>query len=102
MRDEGALAAALARPQHLYAYRRRADLARLASAYAFGLVRSHPFHDGNKRAGLLTIGLFLGLNGYELAAEPTDTVQTIMELAAGNLTERALAVWLRNHMKRER
>jgi death-on-curing protein len=62
-RDENALDAALARPQHVQAYEPQVDLARLAAAYGYGIVRDHPFNDGNKRAGFLAIGLFLALNG---------------------------------------
>ena len=49
LRDEGLLESALARPQQLLAYG-EPDLAALAAAYGFGLVRNHAFVDGNKRA----------------------------------------------------
>lgn len=42
LRDENALEAALARPRHRWTYGRRATLAELAAAYAFGLARGHP------------------------------------------------------------
>ena len=48
IRDEGLLDSALARPAQLLAYG-RPNLFELAAAYAFGLVRNHPFLDGNKR-----------------------------------------------------
>jgi len=67
MRDAAALDSALARPQNMYAYRKSVDLANLAASYAFGIIRNHPFTDGNKRAGLLAIGLFLAVNGDDLA-----------------------------------
>jgi len=100
LRDEAALESALARPRHLSAYESHADLARLAAAYGFGLVRNHPFNDGNKRAGFLAVGLFLALNGFRLDADPVDAVHTIMALAAGQLREKALADWIRAHMVR--
>lgn len=74
VRDEAALESALARPRNVYAYERSSDLARLAAAYGFGIVRGHPFSDGNKRAGFLAIGLFLELNGFELEVEEVDAV----------------------------
>jgi death-on-curing protein len=102
LRDEAALEAALARPQHLHRYQPNADAARLAAAYGFGIVRGHPFSDGNKRAGFLAIGLFLALNDFELAADPLETIATVMTLAAGRLTEAELARWIRKPLVRAR
>jgi len=100
LRDEGALDAALARPLHLRAYEPKADLAKFAAAYCFGLVRDHPFDDGNKRAGFLALGLFLSLNGYELRVGQAEAAEVILQLAAGRLSEKALADWIRAHMVR--
>jgi death on curing protein len=101
-RDENALDAALARPQHVQAYEPQVDLARLAAAYGYGIVCDHPFNDGNKRAGFLAIGLFLALNGSELSVDQIEAVETILNVAEGNFSELQLAVWIRKHMKRER
>ena len=97
LRDEAALEAALARAHHVYSYEPKPDLARLAGAYGFGIVRGHPFNDG-KRAGLLAIGLFLRLNGYDLPVEDVEAVETITALAAGSLTETKLMEWIRRRM----
>ncbi len=102
LRDEAALQSALARPRNVHAYKPSADAAGLAAAYGFGIVRGHPFSDGNKRAGFLAIGLFLELNGFDFDVDEADAVKTILELAAGNLTEKALAEWIRARMKRRR
>ena len=99
MRDEGALDAALARPQHVYAYEPKADLARLAAAYGFGLVR---VNDGNKRAGFLAIGLFLALNGSELVADQVGAVKTVFKLASGELQESDLTAWIGENSTRSR
>jgi death on curing protein len=100
LRDEAAFEAALARPQHVHVYETNADLARLAAAYCFGLVRDHPFNDGNKRAGFLALGLFLSLNGYELQVDQAEAADTILRLAAGQLTENDLATWIRKNSLR--
>jgi death-on-curing protein len=102
LRDEAVLESALARPRNVYAYEPSADVARLAAAYGFGLIRGHPFNDGNKRAGFLAIGLFLELNGFELHVEGANAVKTILDVAAGNLSEKALAEWIRGRIKRRR
>jgi death-on-curing protein len=95
LRDEDALEAALARPRHKWNYKRRPDLASLAAAYGYGLVRNHPFRDGNKRVAFLTMAIFLGLNGHELESEEADVVTTMLTLAAGDLSEARLAKWVR-------
>lgn len=99
LRDPGALDASLARPQHLHTYEPASDLARLAAAYGFGLVRNHAFNDGNKRAGFLAIGLFLERNDRELTADPVEAIAVIIRLAEGKLTELELAGWIRQNMK---
>ena len=96
IRDEGLLDAALARPQNLVAYG-QPDVAALAASYGWGIARNHPFIDGNKRAALLSIGLFLHLNDWRLTASQADTTRTMLALAAGDLPEDTLADWLRRH-----
>jgi death-on-curing protein len=98
IRDENALKSALARPRHRYAYARRADLPTLAASYGFGLARNHPYRDGNKRTAFLVMVVFLGLNGRELKASEAEVVTMMLKLSAGELSERALAAWLRDHL----
>ena len=57
LRDEGLLESALNRPQHLFAYE-TPSLFDLAAAYALGIVKNHPFLDGNKRAGFMAAYIF--------------------------------------------
>ena len=73
------------------------DLETLAAAYAFGLAQNHPFHDGNKRVAFVTMVVFLELNGRRFEADEADVVKTMMSLAAGELSERRLATWIRKN-----
>ena len=98
LRDENMLESAFGRPVNQFHYGGAVDIALLAAAYAFGIARNHPFVDGNKRAALLAVGLFLGKNGYNLVANQADAITTFLSLAAGDLTEDQLATWIRNHM----
>ncbi|QLA17439.1 type II toxin-antitoxin system death-on-curing family toxin [Desulfolutivibrio sulfoxidireducens] len=98
MRDDGLLDSALARPRHLLGYG-DPDAFDLAAAYAFGLVRNHPFVDGNKRTGFLAAYVFLDLNGWELAAPEADTAAAVLALAGGGMDEAAFAAWLREHAR---
>jgi death-on-curing protein len=90
---------ALARPQNLAAYEACDDVARLAAAYTYGIARNHGFADGNKRTALVTAGLFLMLNGYELVSSPVENVMTVLSLADGSLSEEELKSWIRKHIK---
>jgi death on curing protein len=100
IRDENALEAALARPQQKHHYEPDSDLATLAAAYAFGLAKAHPFNDGNKRTAFLAAMVFLGVNGKDLDATEAEVVQVMTALAAGSLTEEAMATWMREHLAR--
>src|SRR6201992_2988304 len=100
VRDTGMLDSALSRPTNQYAYG-SPSIAELAAAYAFGLVRNHPFIDGNKRIGFATAVLFLELNGLHFQAAEVDVVLRTLALAAGEMTEASYAEWLNaNVMKR--
>ncbi|MCC7142267.1 MAG: type II toxin-antitoxin system death-on-curing family toxin [Candidatus Eisenbacteria bacterium] len=98
VRDENALESALARPQHRWADGRRVDLAGLAATYGFGLARNHWYRDGNKRVAFLAMLVFLGLNGFDLEAPEPNVVTVMLMVAAGDLSEAALAKWLRVHL----
>jgi death-on-curing protein len=95
IRDENALESALARPHQKWHYGDSADLATLAAAYGFGLVKNHPYRDGNKRIGFLAMATFLGMNGYDLNVTDADVVTEIIALADGRVSEEALAAWIR-------
>lgn len=93
VRDEGLLESALARPQNREAYEDDATLFVLAADYCAGIVRNHPFIDGNKRAGLLSARVFLALNGYKFEPDEAVTVEMIRGLAAGEVEQNAIARW---------
>lgn len=102
IRDENALEAALARPQQHWHYDSGVDAADLAAAYAFGLVKNHPYRDGNKRIGFLAMVTFLGINAVEFSATEADVVTAIVALADGRLSEEALADWIRQRTSSRR
>jgi death on curing protein len=98
LRDEGRLDSALDRAKNAWAYNKRTTLAQLATSYAFGLTKNHPFVDGNKRMAFMSIGLFLALNGYRLKADQVDAAQIMYAPASGNLDEPGLATWVKANM----
>ena len=96
LRDESALASALVRPQNLYAYE-KADLFRLATAYASGIVKNYPFMDGNKRTGLAVALTFLEENGFKTELNEAEAVQMTVALAASEINEAGFARWLEDN-----
>lgn len=97
LRDPGLLESALARPLNLATYG-QPDAADLAAAYGFGIVRNHPFADGNKRTGFIAMKLFLRLNGRDVQADNVEYVRIMLRLAEGNLSEADFANWIWQHM----
>jgi death on curing protein len=94
VRDHGLLDSALARPKNLFAYSNpEPSLARMAAAYAKGIVANHPFVDGNKRTAFTVSVTFLALNGLGLTASQDDRYETFLRLAEGTLSEDQLALW---------
>lgn len=93
VRDAGLLESALARAENKFAYE-APTLFEMAAAYAYGIVKNHPFVDGNKRTGFMAAVMFLERNGCRFRAGEVDAVVRTLGLAAGELTEADDAVWL--------
>ena len=95
VRNVGLLQSALARAQQLYAYGDAPDAIDMAAAYTVGIVRNHPFVDGNKRTAFVVGVLFLELNGYWFTATEEDATQAVLGLAAGTIDEVSFTRWFR-------
>lgn len=95
LRDLALLESALARPRQMLAYADKPDIIDLAATYTFGIVRNHPFVDGNKRTGFVVGVLFLELNGLRFTASEEDAAQAVLQLAAGIIDESDYAAFLR-------
>jgi death-on-curing protein len=102
LRDRGLLESALARPRQHHAYASSPDIVEMATLYTAGVVRNHPFVDGNKRTGFVIGVLFLELNGFEFKASKEDATQAATSLAAGILDEAGYWAWLRENIRRKR
>ena len=102
LREKGLLESALARPRHHQAYSRSSGIVEMAALYTSGIVRNHPFADGNKRTGFVTGILFLELNGFDFKASEEDATQAVMSLASGALDEAGYTAWLRANSKPRR
>jgi death on curing protein len=93
VRDDGGLESAIARPRNLAEYGRVTSAAALAGALAWGVVRNHPFVDGNKRAAFAGMSIFLEINGYRLSCSEAEETAMILRIAAGTMPEEDWTAW---------
>jgi death on curing protein len=96
LRDDGMLRSALERPVNKWRYE-QADLATLAAAYAFGLVKNHAFMDGNKRVAFMAMVVFLRWNDVRFAPDQAHATAIMISLAAGEVSEQSLVRWIRDN-----
>jgi len=95
VREMHLLESALAKPQQLHCYGPPPpDLCALASSYAYGIAKNHPFLDGNKRTAHVVYRLFLKWNGLPLTAAVEDRYLKMLALASGEHSEESFANWL--------
>ena len=99
VRDENLMESALAKPRQLFTYG-KPSLAEMAAAYAAGIVKNHPFLDGNKRTGFMLCAGFLERNGFEFHATEADAVMHTLALAVGKISEADYTIWLKKNSKR--
>ena len=102
IRDEGLLDSAINRPLQSFHYGTNPSLYELAAAYALGIVKNHPFLDGNKRAGFMAAYTFLGANGVTIEATEEAVVIHTLALAASEIDETDYAAWLKSVCRRTR
>lgn len=101
VRDDGLLESALNAPfQGFGDTEAFPSLQQKAARLCFGLVRNHPFVDGNKRVGAHAMLVFLGLNGIELEYSQEELSRTVLQLAAGEKGYEDLLGWLLSHQAR--
>lgn len=103
VRDEGLLASAIAKPWTSYmGVELYPSLAGKAAALLTGLLRNHPFFDGNKRTALGACDLFLSANGARLTFDSEEEVADFVEsVAAGAIEHEIVVAWITAHMRRE-
>jgi death-on-curing protein len=95
IRDVGLLESALARPRQIFHYAEERNPVILAAAYTAGIIRNHPFVDGNKRTGFLAGGVFLESSSRRrVVAQQAETVAAVLKIAAGEWDEATYAGWL--------
>ena len=69
-----------------------------AARLGYGLIKNHPFVDGNKRIGTHTMLVFLAINHAELACSDEELISLILGIAAGEYDDKHLLNWLQHHL----
>ena len=100
VRDEALLESALDKPRNLFVYR-KPSLFDLAASYGYGIVKNHPFVDGNKRTGYGAMMKFLSRNGHTIAGPLADHESVFLQLAAGELDREKFLAWIREWIVRK-
>ena len=99
IRDEGLLDSAVNTPfqtfsgQDLYP-----TVLEKSVRLGFGLIRNHPFIDGNKRIGTHAMLVFLNLNSITLSYEDDELISTILSVASGEMDADGLLKWIQQHI----
>ena len=81
---------------HRWSFEPETYLPSLAASYGYGLVKNHPFLDGNKRIGFVAMNMFLLINDFEIEAPEPEVIAVMLQVADGTLDEPGLVEWLRS------
>ncbi len=96
LRDEGMLESALAQPFQSFAgvdlY--PSDEAK-ACRYAYGIIKDHPFTDGNKRTATAVMGAFLRMSGLVFRPKHAELLEAMLGIADGSWDFEDLLAWVR-------
>lgn len=68
-----------------------------AARLGFGIIKNHPFIDGNKRIGAHTMLVFLELNDIRLSYSQEELYTIILGVASSKNTYENLLEWIRSH-----
>lgn len=99
VRDPGLLESAVNAPFQTFAGRSLyPGIHRKAARLAFGIIRNHPFVDGNKRTGAHSMLVFLELNGISLQYDQQELIDIILATASGKADDNDLFYWICEHL----
>lgn len=68
-----------------------------AARYAFGLVKNHAFIDGNKRIGVLSMLMILGLNEIRIDYTQQELIDLGLSIADGSMDYDDILNWIMQH-----
>ena len=98
LRDDDLLESALSAPfQSFSGDDAFPSIQQKAARLAYGLVKNHPFVDGNKRIGAHVMLVFLAVNGIELSYKQEELADIFLAVAAGDCRYENLLQWVLDH-----
>lgn len=101
IRDMGLLESAVFRPQTSfggqYLYKSIFDK---AAALGQSIILNHPFIDGNKRTGIVSMIVLLKANGYKLKVSQSDLIRMALKIAKEETEFEDIAAWLKKNSKK--
>jgi death-on-curing protein len=96
--DEGLLDSALSSPFQTFGGQPLfISIQQKAARMCFGLLKNHPFVDGNKRIGVHTMLVLLSMNGIEVISPQKDLYEIILKVAASEASYDDLLSWVIKH-----
>ena len=99
VRDEGLLDSAIhASLQSFGGEELYPTLLEKAARLWYGLIKNHPFIDGNKRIGTHAMLVFLDINHETILYEDEDLINAALSVADGTMSYERLLQWLREHV----
>ena len=97
LRDAGLLESALASPrQTMFDQELYPDIAAKAAILLLGLLKNHPFVDGNKRTALVTTLRFLETNDCTLNATEDELFDFILNIITAKVNKDEATTWIRS------
>lgn len=98
LRDDGLLESAIAAPFQSFAGEDAfPSIYQKAARLGYGLIKNHPFVDGNKRIGTHVMLVFLAINAIALDYTQAELANIILDVAAGQKQYEDLLQWLLDH-----
>ena len=99
IRDEGMLDSAVSAPYASFAgIEAFPTVIEKASRLGFGLIKNHPFIDGNKRIGTHALILMMRINGVTIDYDDQYLIDTILKVADGSFGYEELLAWVKAHI----
>jgi len=101
IRDESLLESAIFAPFAAYSDTEAfPSVMEKAARLAFGIVKNHPFIDGNKRVGIMSMQMFLYINEIELSCNTDGLVELGMDIAGDKMNYQAIVEWIKGNTRR--
>jgi death-on-curing protein len=98
IRDESMLESALSAPFHTFDGQYMfPTIHQRAVRLGFGLIKNHPFIDGNKRIGAHVMLTVLAMNGIELEYTQKELYEMILQVADSSASYEELLSWVLKH-----